>query len=132
MKGQRTPSRSINQRIGIDTLRELFLRIHTICRISPFRYRAWSELRLAAWSCDCLDALRAVKRSVHRKAARAAAQVKHVLPRRIGLQTSAVFLLVEEVPGPLPVCDGDEHLCVMLPDHDLIRDLTIDAGLDLR
>ena len=39
--------------------------------ISPFRYRAWSELRLAAWSCDCLDALRAVKRSVHRKAARA-------------------------------------------------------------
>ena len=71
VKGQRTPSCSINQRIGNDTLRELFLRIHTICRISPFRYRAWSELRLAAWSCDCLDALRAVKRSVHRKAARA-------------------------------------------------------------
>ena len=66
------------------------------------------------------------------KAAGAAAQVEHILPGRVGLQPPAVFLLVEEMAGLLPVFDADEHPRVVLPDDELLRDRAVDAGLDLR
>ena len=79
-----------------------------------------------------LDRRRTVERGMDGKAAGAAAQVEHILPGRVGLQPPAVFLLVEEMAGLLPVFDADEHPRVVLPDDELLRDRAVDAGLDLR
>ena len=77
------------------------------------------------------DMLRAVERGVDRKAAGAAAQIQNGSAGAIGADASAVFLLVEEVTGFLPVRDADEHTRVMLADFNLIRNAAIDAGFDL-
>ena len=41
-------------------------------------------------------------------------------------------MLVEKMPGLLAVCNGDEHMRVVLPDHKLLGDFAVNARLDER
>ena len=75
------------------------------------------------------DMGRAVQGCVDRKAAGAAAQVQHILPRDIGPQVPPVFLLVEEVAVLLPSGDIDKHGRIMLPDLNFWGDTAVDLSL---